>query len=405
MNKFISTNLDEHMLIQVYVFFIFLFKKGRHMAGQLDSIFTGVNAQKTVSDFRNNTSQALSRYKGDVVKAISPVQNKLKEGVAFIKSTESKVAATITGYKEEVIENLNSIVGSLTGGLFDFSDASKYLSVGPNGVSFDKQGLAAEIGGKIGLDLSTNTSLMYQMTNLANEEFGELTGGYFGNMVTTDGSSFRITENWRSQLGGGLLDVLGRTTGINNTLLDSTFTMSYYNSLMKMSAQYGMSDSYKSIMDKYINKADAETALINSIPYMMQSGDLISLGKVLDLVSKERYAVINAKYPQLIDNIFSNFSLDPGTETGKFPEIKALFLRVCTTIYGAEWYYQDTGLGKAYNLGLISNVSDDMKKVLMSDETASEIVAVMCCAGMFSESSAIDTFKGYFPGVPMLEIA
>lgn len=372
------------------------------MAGELDSIFKGVNVKKDVDAFRSTTSQNLAKYKGEVVKAISPVQNKLKEGVAFVKSTESKISGIITGYRDEVIENLDSIVGSLTGGLFDFTDAKKYLKFGPNGVAFDTQGLVGEIGGKIGLDLSTNTSLMYQLTDMANSEFSDLTGGYFGNMVSTDGNGFRITQNWRDQLGSGFIDILGRTAGISG-LIDSTFSTSYYNSLMKMSASYGMSDSYKSIMDQYKDQADAQIALINSIPNMMQNGDLVSMNKVLDLVKADGYPVINAKYPNLLDTLFSNFSLDPGVVSGQYPGIKAMFLRVCTSIFGTNWYYQNTQLGRAYNLSLISNVSDDMKKVIMSDETAPELIPLICAAGMFNEQTAIDSFKSYFSDVPILE--
>lgn len=373
------------------------------MAVAPKSLLGDLNINKNLTDFRNTVSQGLSKYKGEAVKAISPIQTKLKDGAALFKSTESKVRGTITAYKDEAVGTLNNVVGMLTGGLMDFNDAKQYIKIGKNGVVFDKRGIVKELGGKIGLDLSTNTSLMYQMTEMANAEFNELTGGYFGNMVSTDGKSFRITDNWRDQLGSGMLDLLNRTTGLNNMLTDLTFNTSYYNSLMKMTAQYGMSDAYKSIMDQYkTSPEDAELALINSIPYMMQNGDLVSMAKVIELVSKKGYPVINAKFPNLLQTIFNNFALDVGTSVGAYPGLKKMFMDVCIALRGDNWYKRGTSFGEAYDLGLVSSLSDDIKKVLMSDETYPDIVSYLCCAGIFTDIPAIDVFKQSFPDAPIL---
>lgn len=366
-----------------------------------DSIFGNIDIGKNISDYQNSVTKGLNGYSGDIVKAISPIQNKLKEGTALVKSTESKVGSVITGYRDSVIGTLNSIVGSLSGGLINFSDAAKYVKIGSNGVSFDTQGLTAQLGSKIGLDLNSNSSLMYQLTNMANSEFNDLTGGVFGNLVTSDGSSFRITQNWRDQAGNGLLSLLGRTTSLTG-IMDDTFNTSYYNSLLKLSAQYGMSDSYESIMKNYTDQEDAQTAVINIIPTLMQNGDLVSMGKVLDLVSTTRYAVINAKYPQLINQLFNNFSIDQNTSVGEYPTIKALFFKVITTIFGNNWYLRKTAFGDVLDLGLVNQVSDDIKKVLVSDATYPEIIPLLCSAGIFNSEDAITVFERNFPDAPIL---
>jgi len=371
-------------------------------AGGIGDALSGIGDK--LSSFKNSTVETLDKYRGDAVKAISPVQNKLKEGVATLKAGEAKVSGTISAYKDEVISGLDSIVGSLTGGALDFKDAAQYFSVGKNGVSFNKDMLVQSIGNKIGFDISSKDALMYQLSDMANSEFNNLTGGYFGNMVDSTGGGFRITKNWRDQMGGGILSLLGRTTGLN-TLTDYTFNTSYYNSLMKMTAQYGMSDSYQSIMDKYNNPEDAEAALLNAIPQMMQNGDLVSMNKVLDLVSAKSHAMINAKYPGLANNLFQNFVLDNGTSPGQYPAIKAMFLRVVTTIFGDNWYKTNSMFGQVLNMGLISSVSEDMKQVLISDDTAPELVVLMACTGMFNEQSAVDTFKNSFPDVPIIATA
>jgi len=125
----------------------------------------------------------------------------------------------------------------------------------------------------------------------------------------------------------------------------------------------------------------------------------------LDLVSAKSHAMINAKYPGLANNLFQNFVLDNGTSPGQYPAIKAMFLRVVTTIFGDNWYKTNSMFGQVLNMGLISSVSEDMKQVLISDDTAPELVVLMACTGMFNEQSAVDTFKNSFPDVPIIATA
>lgn len=372
------------------------------MALPSTSVFTNINIPSEATAFKNNVSQGLSKYQADAVKAINPVVNNLKAGVATIKSTQSKITGQITAYKSEVIESLNSITSKLTGGLLDFKDASKYIKVGPHGVSFDKQGMVGAIGNKIGYDLSSQTAFMSQLTNMANSEFNELSGGYFGNMVTTDGNGFRITKNWRDQLGNGLLSALSRTTGISSSLIDYTVTTSYNNSLLNISAQYGMSDSYSTIMDNYTDKVDAKTALINAVQYMIANGDVVSIAKVLTLIDATQYAIVNAQYPNLVSTIMANFALDNGVTSDGYPGIKASVMTIFNDIAGANWYLTSTAFGQAYDLGAVTTVSSDMKKVLLSDDTYPELIPVICCEGIFTNVNAITKFQQDFPSVPIL---
>jgi len=126
------------------------------------------------------------------------------------------------------------------------------------------------------------------------------------------------------------------------------------------------------------------------------------MNKVLTLVTENKYAVINAKYPYLISSLFQNFSLDPGTSVGEYPGIKAMFLKVCISIFGVNWYKRETAFGMIYNLGLVSSVSDDLKKVIMSDETYPDLVPFLACAGIFNEQYSWDVFKSNFTDVPIL---
>lgn len=367
------------------------------------STFTGTNPPNNVTDFAKNVSKGLQKYKSSAVQAIDPIKNKLKDGVALVKSTESKISNTITSYKSDVIQNLNSIIGSLTGGLVNVDDITKYVKVGPNGVSFDKQGLAANLGSKIGIDLTTNNSLMYQLTNSINQQFNDLTGGYFGNMVQSDGSSFRVTQNWRDKLGNGLLDALQRTTGVQRGLFDYTITTAYNNSLLNLSAQYGMSDSYAGIMTAYTDQQDAKTALIDAVSFMLRNGDLISINEVLTLIDPYQYGVLNAKYPQLISQIFANYAVDPNTDPATYPTIKANLLNVCSKVVGPTWYLRTNEFGTTFDLSTLATISDDIKKVLLSDNTYPELIPLICATGMFTSMSAITVFTQQFPNVPMLD--
>jgi len=373
------------------------------MAFDSTSVFDNLNPANNISDFSKNVTQGLKKYSGDAVKAIDPVKNKLKDGVALFKSTESQVTGTITAYKSSVVEKLNSIVNSLTGGLIDTKDLSRYIKIGANGVSLDKAGITAALGAKIGFDLSSNAALMNQITNTMNQEFGDLTGGYFGNMVTSDNGSFRITKNWRDQFGNGFLNALQRTTGISTSLFDNTIATAYNNSMLYTAADYGMSDSYAQIVNAYTDKEDAKTALINAVSYMLRNGDLVSIAKVLELIDPYQYAVLNAKYPQLISQIFGNFTLDPNTTIDQYPAIKQQLMDVCGKVVGTTWYLRNNAFGQTYDMGMLGSISTDIKKVMLCNETYPELIPLICTSGMFASMNAISAFQQNFPNVPMLD--
>jgi len=373
------------------------------MAFDSTSIFDNLNPANNISDFSKDVTKGLKKYSGDAVKAIDPVKNKLKDGIALFKSTESEVVGNITAYKSSVVEKLNSIVKSLTGGLIDTKDLARYYKVGKDGLSVDVNGLKSALGSKIGIDLTSNAALMNQLTNGVNQQFGELTGGYFGNMVTAEGGSFRITKNWRDQFGNGFLNALQRTTGISTSLFDNTIATAYNNSMLYMSAEYGMSDSYAGLVDAYVYKEDAKTALINAVSYMLRNGDLVSITKVLELIDPYQYAVLNAKYPQLINQIFGNFTLDPNTTVDQYPAIKQQLMDVCGKVVGATWYLRNNAFGQTYDMGMLGTISTDIKKVMLCNETYPELIPLICTSGMFTSTNAISAFQQSFSNVPMLD--
>lgn len=372
------------------------------MADGIDDYFSGIkNATGEAAKFRDETKSKLEGFRGEIAKPINSVKDNIKGVAAKIKAAESKVRGTINEYKDEVIENLDSIVTKLSGGLLDYEQVAKYVKVGKHGVEFDSQGFATQVGDKIGLDLSTPTSLVYQMTRMANTEFQDVTNGVFGNLVDTDGKNIRITKSWKDQLGSGLLSSIAKATG-SSRAMDLSIDLAYRNSLLKMSAMYGMSDSYEKQLNAYLSKEAGKLALINAVQYMINNGDIISIDAVLNLIDKEQYGWINAKYPDMIPTIFANFQIDSNMVVADYPALKAKLMRVLNSVIDDTWYYRETQFGKAINLAIVNQISDDMKKILMSDPTYPEVTLMIACAGVFSDEPAFEVFKRHFPRVPII---
>lgn len=364
-----------------------------------DSLFDGLDLGSDLQTFQKNVSSSMNDVKSAILTPISATMTKVNEGVALIKATDSKLQSVVSEYKSVAVSQLDGIIGALSGGMLNTSDLTKMVRVGPDGVTFNTDDLVRSVGDQIGLDISGGQGgFMQQFANGINSQFNSITGSYFGNLVDTDGNTFRISKNWRGQAGSSLLNMLNRYGGFDE-FIDTSVTNSFYNTLLFNSAQYGMADSYESILKNYTFAKDGQSALLDAVQYMLANGDVNSLEAVIKIMEKDGIMSVNAKYPLFVETLLSKFSFSVDTTQDQHPAIRASLLNVLNTFAGPNWHLTATQFGTAYNLMLTSSISADVVTLLMEDEKYSPL---LYASGMYQDNSAVDTFKNDFAGVPIL---
>lgn len=365
----------------------------------MSSLFDNLDLGSSLDAFKKNTSNAMNTVKSSILTPVNAVTEKVNDGIALIKSTDSKLQSVISEYRSAAVEQLDGIIGALSGGMLNTSDLTKMVKIGPDGVTFSPDDLVRDVGNKIGLDIGGDgNGFMRQIAGGINNQFNSITSGYFGDLVSTDGKTFKISKNWRGQGGAAMLDMLRRYGGIDD-LIDVSVTNSFYNTLLYNSAQFGMSDSYASIIAKYQFKKDAQAALLEAIQYMLANGDVDSLQKVLEIMDKDGVMSVNAKYPEFVENLLSKFTFAANTYPEEYPAIREKLINVLNKFAGPSWYLRVTQFGSAYNLALTSQISADVVTLFMED---SEYAPLLYTSGMFQDDNAITVLKNQFPSAPIM---
>ena len=363
------------------------------------SLFDGLDLGSNLDSFKKNVGNSMNTVKSSILTPVSTITTKVNDGIAVVKATDSKLQSIVSSYKSAAVSQLDGIIGALSGGMLNTSDLTSMVRVGPDGVTFNTDDLMRNVGDKIGMDLTGGTSgFISRFASGVNNEFSTITGNHFGDLVNTDGSTFRISKNWRGQAGSGLLSMLNRYGGFDS-LVDTSVTNSFYNTLLNNSAQYGMADSYASIIANYKFKHDAQSALIHAVQYMLANGDVDSLDEVIKLLDKEGVMGVNARYPLFVESLLSKFSFSATTVAEDYPAIRTKLLNVLITFAGPDWHQTSTQFGTAYNLMLTSTISADVTTLLMENI---EYSPLLMSGGMFQDASAVDVFKNSFPGAPLL---
>lgn len=367
------------------------------MAG---SIFDGFDLGDTLNVFKKQTNTQMSTVKEGVLSPMDVTGDKLKEGVALVKPQDTSIKGTITKYKSSAVSELDGIIGQLSGGLLNTKAITKAIRIGPNGVTLNDDAILSSASGQMGVPVSGKTSAMRKLASMVTGEFKSITGVNINGIITTDGKGYRINQNWRTSVGSETLKMIQQFTGINE-FIDTSVQYAMYNSVMKMAAEYGMSDSYKSIYDLYKSKRTADQIMIDSVRIMIARGDVVSIDAVLALLDQSGINAINAGYPEFIKTIFRSFKFDDDVFPEDYPLIKDKLLSVILRVCGPEWWMTFTQFGWAYDLALINSASKDVKTLLSTVET---FIPMLCTAGMFQERSAVAEMKGKFKDAPVFTL-
>jgi hypothetical protein len=360
-------------------------------------LFSGLDLNPSVTSFQNNTNTAMKSVKESSLTPADVTTANQKQGVALKTSRDTGVLGTITEYRSTAVEQLNGIIGSLSGGVLNLKDLTKSIRMGPDGIAFSENAIISAVSSAAGYKISggQNGAARSLSASLA-AEFKKITGLNISNILTTNGTKFRVNDNWRGQLGKQTLNMLGKAAGVDD-LLDVSVKGAFYNSVMKNASLFGMSDSYRRIWDSYPKGFELikRDAALEAMENVITNGDIESMDAMLKLFDTQTKNVLLSKYPRFVSVLFSNFRFDKTAIPEEYPVIRAKLLAILVDLIGPEWYMKQTYFGKVLDLGLMNAASADLKKLLQPEDI---LVPLLCTAGIFHDASALGTLKGQFPG-------
>lgn len=363
------------------------------MAGLLD----GFDLDKGLQSFRKNTNTSMQQVKGNVLTPIDVTTNRLQEGVALTNQHDTTIKGRITNYRTSVVEQLDGIVGALSGGLLNTVDLTRAVKVGPDGVKFSTDDIISAVGSSLGYPVYGQTGAMQQIASMASNEFKRLTGLNVGRLIQSDGKTFRVNGDWRGNMGSALLDGLVGLTGMDD-FVDISVKSSMYNSILYNTAIFGMKDSYASLWSAYPYQMLRQDAFIEAMRHMITNGDIASIDVVVGLLDQQGRNTLLNKYPDFVQTLFSKFTFDEDVLPEDHPAIRDKLLNILNLVCGPGWYYRQTEFGQAYNLGITSRISPDMITLLSSVE---ELIPLLCTSGMFQEGSALQALSSSFSDAPI----
>jgi len=370
------------------------------MAGLLD----GLDLGKDVQAFKTSTSSSMRSVRSDTLTPINTTTERLDQGVALVNPQDTALKDRISNYRGQYIEQLDGVVGAISGGYLNTRDITKAIKVGRNGVTFDTDNILGAVSTKLGFPVSSEAGAMRKLASGLNKEFNRLTGLNIDQILTVDGGKIRMDSNWRGQIGESLLDTLVEYAGIDE-FIDVSLKTSLYNSVIYNSSIFGMADMYKNLWDNYPYEALRQDAFIEALNIMIQKGDVISVDKVMGLLDEQGKNTLLNKYPDFIEKLFSGFTFDPDMLQENYPDLKVKLLAILVRVGGPRWMYRDTQFGEAYNLGLVTSISADMITLLSPvkvEEETNEYIPLLACAGMFKEQSALDVLDKSFDSPPIV---
>lgn len=363
-------------------------------------IFEGLNLAPAVNRFKQGVTDSMRTVKNDSLTAVDVTQKNMKEGVALKTGNDTNTTGIISSYRSNVLEQLNGIIGALSGGALNTKKITKSVRIGPDGVRLDGIGLLDDVASTSGSRaLKMGTAFQKgQLANELNKEFSRLTGLQVGGLITQNGQKFGINKNWRGSAGAEAFRLLGVYTPMNE-YIDVSVQAAIRSAVMKKAAEFGMRDLYKNLFNSYPQGMGfyQRDAVLEALSIMITRGDILSIKAVADLLDREGKNVILSKYPNFVEKLFSSFTLDDDVFPENYAELRVVLEELLVDLIGPSWYWRETQFGQALNLIIINSASPDMIKILGTSET---LAPLLCSVGFYREGSATVELRRQFPDAP-----
>lgn len=361
---------------------------------QRNGQFDGVDLKNTLQKASQSMGETVSGLEKQLINPFKSVTDTVQSGVALVSEKQTQLLSTISSYKSQAIDGINTTLKNITGGLFNIGDIGQIITY-QDGFKVDTNQLL-RIGSKgLGFNINSMMDLKQQIGDGFLKELDSMTLGLATSVFRADGTKISLADDWQFGIGTSIMDFLGKDDPEGFGAIVNTAAMnSILNTMLYKTIETGMWQGYGNYGGMYIFQSDYHAALIDSMSIAIGRGDAKSIQTILDIIEDEGVLKVNAKYPDLIEQMLSNFAFTKDTAPEEYEEIKTLLLKVCTTVGGTYWYKYPTQFGDAYKLALVNFISDDAK-LLLADED--DLIPLMCSSGIFFEQRATDVFPSDFP--------
>ena len=366
---------------------------------QNTSIFEGVNLNNTVQKSSQQMSETVSGLKGQLINPLKSVTSSVQAGIATISEAQSVLTQNLSTYKSQAIEGINNTLKNLSGGFInnmaDLGSLVKY----EDGFKLDTDALL-RLGSKgLGFNVNSMRELKDDIANGFMDELNSMTFGLADGLfiIDTDGNGIKLhtADDWKLNMGNQLIEFIGKDDPDGfGSVVNVAGMNAILNTMLNQSIKNGIWQGYDRFNDMYVFQSDYHDALINGIDIAISKGDLESINTILNIIQTEGANKVNAKYPNLVEQLLTNFTFNRDVDPSQYPELQTKMLSVFTAVAGNDWYKYPTQFGMAINVGLTSFISESSKTLLID---VPDLAPLLCSAGMFVEQSAIETFTGDFP--------
>lgn len=364
-----------------------------------------------ISDSLKNKTQDISNsVSGFTRQTVNPIKSTLadvKSGIALIKDTDKKFVDKLYAYKSSTLDNINSYISSLTGGTLSLSDFGDVVSV-QDGFKVNKDALTRIAGKTMGFNINSIADAKNQLGNEFLNELNSLTVGLSDGMYSVNGGKLSLNNNWDRNVGDTVFSFLGLSSTTFDTVRNFAAANAVLNVMVKNTADIGYAEGFQYYKDQYLYESDYEAALISSISTLINNGDINSLYSVTGLISSRGRRVVNAKYPQFAQTLFSEFRLPNKTTSDEYSSYGEKMIECVKRIAGESWLMVPTFYGQAVNVSLGADLSTDTRTVLryytdIMDQNpdtktyATQLVSLLVSANFAETTPARDVFLNQFP--------
>lgn len=360
---------------------------------QKNNIFEGVDLGNSLKKASQAMGETVSNLTTQLVNPFKAVNESVQAGVALVSEGQSQIMNNISSWKSSAIDGIDTGLKNITGGLFNVSDLGSLITY-QDGFKVNTDELL-RIGSKgLGFNVYSMQNLKDQIGNGFLDELNQMTGGLSNGLFYIDGTKVRIADDWKFQMGTSIVDFIAKDNELLGSVVNVAGMNAILNTMIGETVRTGLLDGYRTYADQYIFQSDYHAALIDSIGIAVGRGDAESIQEILNIIESEGVNKVKAKYPELIEQMLTNFRLSQNDLPEDYPRIRASILDVCNRVGGPTWYQYPTQAGWATNMALVNFISED-SKLLLGEEEA--LIPMLAGSGIFMEQTAVDTFLTDFP--------
>lgn len=362
------------------------------------NIFDGVDLKGSMSSVAKSTTETMANLKDQTLKPISAVSGGIKDGAALVSQKQTEVLDKITSFKSTMMSTIDSTIGALSGGILNIDSIQQVITY-DNGFKINKDILARKVSDNIGIDIANIPNLPAQFADNMLAEFNRATDYKLNSYIDKSGIRMKM-GNWRGLGGDSLLSYLRRTTDDLDGAIDLASKNALLITLLYQAAGLGMVASYKTLYNQFTYpETDGQDALVGIIDTVLIAGDLDSIAEIFSLMNYRGLRAVQAQYPTFVEELLTNYHLADDQSFENYAALRDQFLYIFTTLKGENWYQIYTSFGWLPNIAISSNMSDDAFNILSEVE---HLIPILAAKDVFSDGTAVTTFKTHFPTVPII---